>query len=381
MRTKRKFLVLFLVVMSVINTVGCPTESCGKVRLDQMGHIVLDLADEPSGTPLFEQNYVGIIPEGTEVAESGALVPEKGFVEGEYFSRAFTKIVLPESVREIPEKAFYGMRELQEITIPAGVEKIAKNAFQRCSNLRIVENLSSQTVVLPTIGARINSCSKMGLDWYIDGKKVKEVPPGTTAYGKPKKFSLKYKLNGGKFVGKKVKKYTYSKITKLPKAKKKGYTFLGWSLGNIPGKTMMEMDDSFCGYAGTKTLVARWKKIQVKKEGKKIKIQVGQAPRARWDVACLYSTKKNMKDAKLIDLSGEHLTYNGKTGKFKGKDCTIRYNQKTKQLVCHIKNCKKGKTYYLQFRRIMDNLDTEDNDEAYGVLLDTFTIKKVKVKM
>ena len=47
-----------------------------------------------------------------------------------------------------------------------------------------------------------------------------------------KTYHLSYKLNGGEMVGETVKTYrAYEREIKLPKAKRKGYIFTGWSFG------------------------------------------------------------------------------------------------------------------------------------------------------
>lgn len=96
--------------------------------------------------------------------------------------------------------------------------------------------------------------------------------------------------------------------------------------------------------------------MSAKKTGKKtIRVQLfNRDYEDNWKIACLYSAKKDMKDAKLISL-GE--TFDGKKKKgvvmgTKTKTCTTKYYPGKKLLTADLKKLKKGKTYYLQFRRL-----------------------------
>ena len=336
--------------------------------------------------------------EETTVPCIAAVVPEwvtiYGIKDGkDYYSLPVeyryqcTYLKLPDSLREITNFGFSQFTQLREVTIPAGVEIIGQKPFAHCRNLRIVRNLSSQTVDLP-LGHFLDSETDdlPGRIWYVNGKKATKVPPGKTARAKEQSFSLKYKLNGGKLIGKKTKKYRFGKITKLPSARKKGYAFLGWAYQ--AGETLYQLNNLSGDVTGNKTLVAKWKKIRVKKKQGQIQITIYNRKFAeRWGVACLLATKKNMKDAVVFDLGVQYdtmlITGNDHTFYKESDDVRdLTYNRETEVLTCNIKNCQKGKTYYLQFRRLEKfEGDDEDMVEAgHGDLVYKQVAKKVTVK-
>ena len=75
---------------------------------------------------------------------------------------------------------------------------------------------------------------------------------------KTKKYSLTYKLRGGKLSGKQIDTYTIkSGVAKLPKAVRTGYTFLGWSVNKLSKKTVTSIPK---GTKGNKKLYAIWRK-------------------------------------------------------------------------------------------------------------------------
>ena len=336
--------------------------------------------------------------EKTTVPCIAAVVPEwvtiYGIKDGkDYYSLPVeyryqcTYLKLPDSLREITNFGFSQFTQLREVTIPAGVEIIGQKPFAHCRNLRIVRNLSSQTVDLP-LGHFLDSETDdlPGRIWYVNGKKATKVPPGKTARAKEQSFSLKYKLNGGKLIGKKTKKYRFGKITKLPSARKKGYAFLGWAYQ--ARETLYQLNNLSGDVTGNKTLVAKWKKIRVKKKQGQIQITIYNRKFAeRWGVACLLATKKNMKDAVVFDLGVQYdtmlITGNDHTFYKESDDVRdLTYNRETEVLTCNIKNCQKGKTYYLQFRRLEKfEGDDEDMVEAgHGDLVYKQVAKKVTVK-
>lgn len=335
--------------------------------------------------------------EETTVPNIAAVIPEGVTIYGtrdgkNYYSLPneyrihCTYLKLPDSLQEITDYGFSDFYRLREVTIPKGVEKIGREPFFNCRNLRIVRNLSSQTVDLPQGHLRDDEIEDdpPGRIWYINGKKATKVPPGKTAKAKEQSFSLKYKLKGGKLAGKKTKKYRFGKITKLPSATKKGYAFLGWAYQ--AGETLYRLNNLDGSVTGNLTLTAKWKKIRVQKKQDQIQIKVYNRKFAeRWGIACLVATKKNMEDAFVIDLGKQYdtmLITNSEYYEDGDDTCHITYSRPQELLTCNIKNCKKGKTYYLQFRRLEHfEGDDEDMEEAgYGDLLYKQVAKKVTVK-
>lgn len=329
-------------------------------------------------------NITAVVPEGVTIYGSK---DGKGYysLPAEY-QRHCTNLKLPDSLREITNYGFSDFYQLREVTIPKGVEEIGREPFVNCGNLRIVRNLSSQTVELPQghfLDDEIED-DVPGRIWYVNGKKATKVPPGKTAKAKEQSFSLKYKLKGGKLTGKKAKKYRFGKITKLPSATKKGFAFLGWAYR--AGQSLYQLNNLDGSVTGNLTLTAKWKKIRIKKKKHQLQIKVyNRKFTERWGVACLIATKKNMKDAVVFDLGKQYDTMLI-TGQnlYKESDdkCEITYNRETELLTCNIKNCKKRKTYYLEFRRLEHfEGDDEDMEEAgHGDLLYKQVAKKVTLK-
>lgn len=129
-------------------------------------------------------------------------------------------------------------------------------------------------------------------------------------------------------------------------------------------------------------------KIRVKKKGKQIQIKVYNRKFAeRWGVACLIATKKNMSNAVVYDLGTQYDTmlitgHNPTLYKESNSKYSITYNKETELLTCNIKKCKKGKTYYLQFRRL-EQFEGDDDDMievGHGDLLYKQVAKRVTVK-
>lgn len=388
---RRAFIGLLLVFSFFFNGIACgaktedpiwryikPDWPWGENEWDTAWGAVRELASDDTGR-FSQKEMTFTIPEGQEVLNgAGTDFP---FDEAR---NKITAVKLPESLRIIEGLAFTHLRFLKRITIPAGVTEVGDDIFENCENLREIENLSSQTISLRRGDMAIDERyyrGPSGLDYYVDGEKVTEVSPGKTAIGKGKIFSLKYNLNGGKITGEKVKTYRYGeRETSLPKAKRKGFIFLGWSFykHDTDFRTWFRFYDEIGLISGDKTLTARWKKVRVKKTGKK-KIQIQLYNRNyedEWKIACLYSTKKSMKDAKLVGL-GEDFDNAIKKGTIQGtktKNCVTNYYPKKKLLTADLKKLKKGKTYYLQFRRI--------NDIANGCyFMNKKVLKTVKVKL
>lgn len=315
------------------------------------------------------------VPEGPETITYRDLFYMEGFDDNT------TELILPDSLRKIPDRAFQFWLYLRDVTIPSGVTEIGEAPFDTCVNLRTVNNQSGQTVSLPT-SARLSGLTQgskeYGYDYYVDGERVTEVPAGKTAVAKGRVFSLKYDLNGGKMSGERARYYRVGENTKLPGAKRKGYTFLGWSIGKDP-QTWFTLYDEDSNITGDKKLVARWKKITAKRTGK-TKMRITVTNRAYEDVcpiACLYATKKNMKDSKIIYLSRSYtnpaVTKKKNTIKEVEKNYTNMISKKKKTVTCDLKNLKKGKTYYLQFKRIGDSYG--------GYYVGKKVLKTIKVKL
>lgn len=142
------------------------------------------------------------------------------------FCNSLTNIKIPNTVEKVGVAAFGNCKNLFQITFGSSSKKVAKSYAEKSIRLHKVINHSDIRIPLHT--------QKNNVIWYVDKKKVDSVVPGKTAKAQPKKYTISYNLDGGKIVGRKVKKHTYSEETKLPaEVRRKGYTFLGW---NVFGK-------------------------------------------------------------------------------------------------------------------------------------------------
>lgn len=231
-------------------------------------------------------------------------------------------VSLPEGLECIEEDAFLRCFSLSEITIPSTVTHIGVGAFEDCYRLKKIVNLSSQSYKPERALGKII--------WRVGKKKVKVIPAGQTATSTRKKYRIKYVLNGGKLKGKKKTSYQFWEDTKLPKARKKGYVFLGWSTAN----------DRECfvdgTYQGNLKLYAVFKKISIKKiSGRKIKVKVKPI---YTPLIIQYDTQKNLdKEGYWRDDS----VFESTTG--------IIVTDKDNDGEIITKKLKKGKTYYLRW--------------------------------
>ncbi len=130
------------------------------------------------------------------------------------------KIIFPDSVRKIGAEAFVGCYNLEELTLPADLKKWGRWTTD-FAGLRTVINRSQKEWELPSKSDNIR--------WYIEAEKVDKIPPGTTATSEGKVFSITYKLNGGRLVGKLPKSYRFGEASTISAtAEKEGYYCVGW---------------------------------------------------------------------------------------------------------------------------------------------------------
>lgn len=69
-----------------------------------------------------------------------------------------TKIVIPEGVREIGERAFFSDHSVVSVTLPEGLERIGKNAFCMCGRLTSI-NIPKSVKEIGT--AAFDSCFEL----------------------------------------------------------------------------------------------------------------------------------------------------------------------------------------------------------------------------
>lgn len=157
--------------------------------------------------------------------------------------RQLKKVKLPSGISEIPEGCFSGCRSLEEIVIPEGLTAIRKDALKSCERLKqliVPESLTlweNPIANCPALKKVVNhGAQPLALDscegkkaWYVKGKKVNTLAPGETAVSKGKKFKIRYQLLGGKKTGNLPIGYRYGDCQKLTlHASKPGYALLGW---------------------------------------------------------------------------------------------------------------------------------------------------------
>lgn len=249
---------------------------------------------------------------------------------------------LPEGLEYIEKNAFRDCVSLKKIVIPSTVTRLGGGAFAGCYTLKTFKNLSNHTYSLERARGKIT--------WRVGKKKVLEVSAGQTAKSTRKKFKIKYVLNGGKLKGKKKTSYQFWEDVKLPKAKKKGFVFLGWSEW---GDSEPVLDRTT---RGNLKLHAVFKKVSIKKvEKRRIKVSVKPA---NTRLVVQYDTQKDLdKDGFWSEDNG----FNSTTGTYAVDD------DGDGEVIT--KRLKKGKTYYLRWGL---DCDVEGSTHWFG---------KKKIKM
>lgn len=257
----------------------------------------------------------------------------------------FEEFKIPDMVKTVAATAFDDCSRLKTITIGKSVRKISKKYSKKfapgCYSLKKIVNLSKTEIPLDTLKGKRN--------WYVGKKKVTKLKPGKTAKSVYQKYKIKYILDGGKVKGKKTKTYRYRQKTKLPaKAKKKGYTFLGWY---IYAKNDWECFPEYIPpkLYGTLRAKAIFKKYTVTSSKGRIKVTVkdGSYGKRGYKKSIdayfyRYSENKDMSDSRVVVFTAPY--GNGLS-----------------------KRLEKGKTYYVQITRYFEPYmeDSEDYEEPF----------------
>lgn len=298
------------------------------------------------GEKIFSSEYIKKVSIPDSVTEIGAYAFQRSLIKSldipdsviDIGNEAFegclwlTEVRLPEKITQIPEKLFSGCEALERVTIPDSVFMIGNQAFDYTNNLKEI-TFGKNLVMIPgksfdtslrlrKIVNRSNtrfSFSKIGVvtkrvTWYENGKKVTDIPPGTTVTGKGKKYKFRYALDGAKVKGTLPKSFRYGNTTKFPnKVTKKGYLFLGWKIyhketggwwealqcnsrGVICYDGLLELMSESASYKISPIFV----KVKVQKKAKKtiILVDCRKAPfdeEALDNVAIRYADNKKMK--------------------------------------------------------------------------------------
>ncbi len=89
-------------------------------------------------------SFTNYIPAGLkQVVVTGGSLLQGAF----YNCKGFSRIVLPESLKEIGNHAFYGCSGLTGITLPAGLTRIGNYAFYNCTGLERMQLPSEVTII------------------------------------------------------------------------------------------------------------------------------------------------------------------------------------------------------------------------------------------
>lgn len=276
-----------------------------------------------------------------------------------------TSIQLPQSLKIIDEYAFNYCWGLEKIEIPNGVETIKKSAFSNCVTLREVINHSNQTVYLPSHPDFTHKDKySLPFDYYVDGEPAVTVPPGKTAVGIGKQYRVYLERNGGKLSKADKKKKIYYQIgepLKLPRLKKKGYIFCGWTAKEksryawytISNEDSHDIYGSTLNWRGPQTLYAQFTKVSTKKLGKR-KLKVG-VPMWKYEntdkLEIQYSTNKKFKKHQSVIVKATRVMKIWEFGKKnKNKHYKLTYNRKKEMLFITLSKLKTKKTYYFRFR-------------------------------
>ena len=223
------------------------------------------------------------------------------------------KVVLPNAVTRIEASAFQSCPRLKKIVLPASLSSWDMSVVEHCPALREVVNNSRLSCKIPGY--------KKYVTWKVGKKETRVIPPGKTGKAIGKKIPIQFDLMKGRAVGKLPKSYRFGEEVKLPDCvKRDGYVFMGWSTSMYDSVTKVEPGQKKAKFYAT------WYKYKVesKKRGTvTVTFDSTEAALIFWDHAIRYSMHKNMKEREIVYCN-----------KKKGK-VTIR-------------NLWPGRTYYFQ---------------------------------
>lgn len=129
--------------------------------------------------------------------------------------------LLPDSVEEIGACAFEDDIRLKKIIIPASLLDWDQSVTRRCFGLKEVENHSGLSCDVYRFGKRIT--------WRVEGKEVKAIPEGKTGTAEGAQIEIRYDLDGGVADGTLPRYFEFGTEMKIPgRVKKKGYEFVCW---------------------------------------------------------------------------------------------------------------------------------------------------------
>lgn len=115
----------------------------------------------PDGTIRIHE-YIGNedtveVPEKIEGRTVTAIGIQKGFVHCFSECRSIKTVIIPDTVREIGEKAFWNCPELVDVFLPSNLVEMGANAFENCMKLSFVKIPSSLAFIPPFAFANCKS--------------------------------------------------------------------------------------------------------------------------------------------------------------------------------------------------------------------------------
>ncbi len=308
------------------------------------------------------------------------------------FEAKMKEVILPETLQQIDERAFYGCTELQEIKLPSSVTVIGEEAFASCVSLKkliIPEGvmhigkdavMGCRSLSLLNLPASLKTNPvKIGTDkvyalqkienntnfaipvksvknkikWKANGKVVRKISSGTTGKAVRKKYKISYKLHGAKISGKRKTSYRYGdSIEILCDAKKKNGCFLDWQIAKgkhafLGGYDLEE--DEFPAY-GNITIEPEFIYCTIKKD------QSGS-------VYLNFNWKEALSSIEEVAL--RYYFVKEKKKKIKWEEIFVGNKSKSK---IRIKNLKKGEKYC--FEIALFELDSDWDEEIDDIVKD-----------
>lgn len=278
-------------------------------------------SDEEDDAP-----YEGIYVKRIVVGEGITSIGDYAFSSGGY-----SAIQLPESLTSISICAFEDCPSLKKLLIPDQVTDMEKDAFRDCGTLQTVQlpKQLKRSCGAPSFegnyGLRkvINhSCLTLPVDtqegnltWKVNGKTVKKVAAGKTARIIPKKFRIRYKMNGAVLKGRKITSYEFGDIVNLPASvTKKGYIFYGWDYSSdYFTEDVPDFSEDMPAY-GDVTVTPQFIRFQLRQDKKRTVRATVDSSKARnsiEDVVIRYFTnpkKKNTAPYKCRYSSSKNIT-------------------------------------------------------------------------
>lgn len=307
--------------------------------------------------------------------------------KGVFSSAKMKKVVLPETLQQIGEKAFYGCTELKEIRIPSSVTTIGEEAFSSCMSLKElifpegVTNIGKNAVA----GCRSLSLLKLpkslktnpvnlGVDgiyalqklvnntrffvpvksvkgkitWRTNGKVVQKIGAGTTGKAARKKYKISYDLQGAKISGKRKTSYRYGDSIQIPgRATKENGCFFGWQMAK--GRFAF-----LGGYDLEEDEIPAYGNITIQPVFMYCTMNKGQ----EGDVYLTFNGKEVLEPGTSVVLRYYSMT--GKKKKIKWKEMIFDDNGRSE---LHISNLEKGKKYCFEIQLFDLDSDWEEDIE------------------